>query len=154
MKNEMLKKVQELCDGINYNRDVPEEAKKLAKENNIVIIVGGSDDLMYCYGAESYLADCVEHSEGWDGCDLAKDACDKQLQEEAKQLGLKIWWCGEIINTGEKREGHSINESGAFSYSVNDNIQSLDFKVMEENGDVYCIGKVIQLPEDFKSYKG
>lgn len=147
-----LNEIKALCDGIEYNRGVPEEAKMLAKENNIIIIVGGSDDLMYCYGAECYLTDYCEHGYGWDG-DTLKDISDKRLKKEAKQLGLMIWWCGEIVKDGLKIEGYSAEESGAFSYSVNDNIKSLDFKVIEgnEEGDIYCTGKIIELPEGFKS---
>lgn len=148
----VLEQIKNICDGIEYSRDIPEEAEKLAKENNIVVIVGGSDDLMYAYGADSYLTDYCEHSEGWDGCDLSKHASDKQLRKEAKQLGLKIFWCGSIDKTGETIEGYNTEESGAFSYKVNDDIEHLNFKVMERD-EVYCTGIIIQLPEDFKSYK-
>ena len=148
----ILEQIHKLCDGIEYSRHIPKEAEKLAKENGIVIIVGGSDDLMYAYGAESYLTDYCEHSEGWDGCDLTKHASDKQLLKEAKQLGLKIFWCGTIEKTGETIEGYNTDESGAFSYSVKDGIEALDFKVMEDN-DVYCTGKIIKLPENFVSAK-
>lgn len=149
----ILEKIKSICDSISYSRDIPEQAKKLAKENNIVIIVGGSDDLMYCYGADSYMTDYIEHAEGWDGCDLAKHASDKQLRNEAKQLGLKIFWCGNIKKTGESIEGYNTDESGAFSYTVNENIKHLNFKVMEDEKEVYCTGIIIQLPDDFKSEK-
>jgi len=148
----ILEQIKLICDGIEYSRDIPEEAKKLAKENGVVVIVGGSDDLMYAYGAESYLTDYFEHDEGWDGCDLAKDASDKQLKKEAKQLGLKIFWCGIIESTGEKIEGYSTLESGAFSYKVADNIEHINFKVMEDE-DVYCTGIIIKLPDGFISAK-
>jgi hypothetical protein len=149
---EILEQIHKLCDGIQYSRHIPDEAEKLAKENGIVVIVGGSDDLMYAYGAESYLTDYCEHSEGWDGCDLAKDASDKQLKKEAKQLGLKIFWCGTIEKTGETIDGYNIDESGAFSYKVADNIEHLNFKVMEDK-DVYCTGIIIKLPDGFISAK-
>lgn len=145
---EILNKIKELCDGIKYNRNIPEEAKKLAKENNIVVIVGGSDDLMYCYGADSYLTEYCEHSCGWGGEDLTKIKGDKKLKKEAKQLGLKIWWCGKIENLSLTIEDYNVDKSGAFSYSVNENIKSLDFLVMEDE-DVYCTGKIIQLPDNF-----
>ena len=48
---ELSEQIKAICDGIEYSRDVPKEAKELARENNIVIIVGGSDDLMYCYAS-------------------------------------------------------------------------------------------------------
>lgn len=147
---EILNKIQELCNGIQYRRDIPEEAKKIAKENNIIVIVGGSDDLMYCYGADSYLTYECEHSCGWDGEDLTTIKGNKKLKKEAKQLGLKIWWCGKIENQSLEIQGYDVDKSGAFSYSVNEDIQSLDFLVMEEN-DVYCTGKIILLPENFVS---
>jgi hypothetical protein len=151
---ETIDQIRQICDGIPYIRDVPEEAKKLAEENNIVIIVGGSDDLMYCYGSESYLSGYCEHCEGWDGSDLTQHASDLQLKEEAKQLGLKIFWCGKIERTGEILEDYDLNESGAFSYRVNENIDHRHFKVMECEGDedVYCTGIIIKLPNGFKSY--
>ncbi len=144
-----LEEIKAICDGIEYSRDVPNEAKELAKENNIVIIVGGSDDLMYCYGAECYLTDYCEHSYGWDG-DTLKDISDKQLEKEAEQLGLMIWWCGEIVDAGLKIENYDTNKNGAFSYSVKDGIEALDFKVVEDDNDVYCTGKIIKLPDGFK----
>lgn len=148
----ILSKIKDLCNGIEYSRDIPNEAKTLAKENGIVVIVGGSDDLMYCYGAESYLTKEREHSEGWDGEDLTKSK-NKPLQKEAKQLGLKIWWCGEISDTGEKKKNYSTDESGAFSYSVNKSIEHLHFLVCENENDfsdIYCTGIIIRLPENFK----
>jgi len=150
-KMSKLQEIKNICDGIEYSRDVPEEAKRIAKENNIIIIVGGSDDFMYCYGADCYLTDYVEHSYGWDG-DTLKYIDDKNLQKEAEQLGLMIWWCGEIVDEGLKIDGYDTKESGAFSYSVNESIESLDFKVLEDytNRDVYCTGKIIQLPKNFK----
>lgn len=145
---EVLNRIKELCDGIQYSRDIPDEAKKIAKENNIVVIVGGSDDLMYCYGADSYLTEYCEHSYGWDGEDLTKIKGDKKLKKEAKQIGLKIWWCGKIENQMLEIENYDVKKNGAFSYSVNENIKSLDFLVMEDE-DVYCTGKIIQLPSNF-----
>jgi len=152
----MLEKIQKLCDGIEYSRDIPKEVEALAKENGIIVIVGGSDDLMYCYGADSYLTDQVEHGVG-EGEDLTIYEYDKSLRKEAKQLGLKIWWCGEIKSSGERKPKYSTAESGGFSYSVNPDIEHLEFKVLEDAGtdyeDVYCTGIIIKLPENFKSYK-
>lgn len=153
--NEVIEKIKAICDGIPYTREIPFKAEQLAKQNGIVVIVGGSDDLMYCYGADSYLARECEHSEGWDGCDLSLHACEEPLRKEAEQLGLKIFWCGKIVKTGETIEGYDTEKSGAFSYKVADGIEYADFIVMEEEGsnEVYCTGIIIKLPENFVSYK-
>ena len=149
----ILNKIQKLCHGIEYSRQIPDEAEKLAKENGIVVIVGGSDDLMYCYGADCYLTDEVEHGVGWDGEDLSKIKGEKKLKKEAKQLGLKIWWCGKIKEYGDVKPNYSIDESGAFSYSVNEDIEYLEFLVCENENDfsdIYCTGIIIKLPDNFK----
>ena len=153
-KVNILQKIKEICDGIEYTRHIPKEAEELAKQNNIVVIVGGSDDLMYCYGADCYMTYCCEHGYGWDGNTL-KNISDKQLEKEANQLGLKIWWCGKIEKEGLVREGYSVDKKGAFSYTVNDKIEYLDFKVLEskKESDVYCTGIIIKLPDDFVSCK-
>lgn len=152
MESKIIDHLQEICNGIPYTRSVPKEAEKLAKEHGCVIIVGGSDDLMYCYGANSYLTEYCEHSEGWDGCDLATEAGREALREEAKQLGLKIFWCGSILSTKEQVKGYDIKESGAFSYQLKEGIEHRHFKVLERenDNDVYCTGIIIKLPESFK----
>ncbi len=81
------------------------------------------------------------------------NASEKQLLKEAKQLGLKIFWCGSIVKTGETIKGYNTDESGAFSYKVNDDIEHLNFKVMEDDNNVYCTGIIIKLPENFVSAK-
>ena len=147
----MLEKLYEMLNGIDYTRDVPEEAKQLAKDNGYIIVVGGSDDLMYCYGADSWLSEYVEHSYGWDG-DTLKDIDDELLRDEAKQLGLEIYWCGKIVNTNKEILGYDTEKQGAFSYVVSDDIVSKDFIVYENDkkNEVYCTGKIIKLPKDFK----
>jgi len=147
----ILNKLYELCNGIEIRKDIPKEAEKLAKDNGYVIIIGGSDDLMYCYGSDSYLTEYQEHSYGWDGDNLI-NIRDKQLENEAKQLGLKIFWCGEILQTNEKIPNYDVEKQGAFSYQVNEKIISKDFIVFEKK-DVYCTGIIIKLPKNFKKTK-
>ena len=74
-----LKEIYNLCHGIGYSRDIPKEAEEIAKANNIIVIVGGSDDLMYCYGSKSYLTEECEHPYGWDGEDFSDIEDDKLL---------------------------------------------------------------------------
>lgn len=149
----MINELFKMCNGIEYTRDIPKDAEQYAKENGFIIIVGGSDDLMYCYGAKSYMTDYVEHGYGWDGNDLI-DIDDKQLECEAKQIGLKIWWCGHISSKSPyyKLENYDMDKMGAFSYTVNDDIEFKNFTVFEDekHNEVYCTGIIVKLPESFK----
>jgi len=152
----MIDKLYEKINNLEYRGEVPTEAVQFAKDNGLVFIMGGSDDLMYAYGAKSYLTDYEEHSYGDDGNDL-KDIGDERLKKEAAQLGLKIFWCGKILNRNEEIkeeiEGYDTDKQGAFSYTVNDNIESKDFIVLENEGEdeVYCTGLIIKLPDDFEA---
>lgn len=147
-----IEKLYLMVNGIEYTREIPKEAEIFAKENNLIVIVGGSDDLMYCYGANSYLTNRCEHSYGWDGDDLI-DISDKQLENEAYQLGLEIYWCGKILKRKKKLQNYNVAKNGAFSYKVKDGIKFKDFIVYEDlnpHSDVYCTGIIIELPENFK----
>ncbi len=153
----MINKICELVNGTTYTRTVPKEAIKLAKENGYIIIVGGSDDLMYCFGAECYMTDCEEHSYGWDG-DTLTNIEDKKLEAEAKQLGLEIYWCGEIIKGDKvvkKIDNYDTEKQGAFSYKVKEEIKYKNFIVYEDEkkNEIYCTGIIIELPKKFKREK-
>ncbi len=148
----MINKLFNLLDKTEYYRDVPLKAKDLAKENGYIIIVGGSDNLMYCFGAPSWMTNYIEHGYGWDGEDF-KDIGDKCLQDEANQLGLEIFWCGK--NQSNEVENYDWEKQGAFSYKVKDEIISKDFIVYEdkEKNEIYCTGIIIKLPKTFKENK-
>lgn len=151
--NKMLENLFKLCDGIAYTRSIPKEAVKYAEDNGFIVIVGGSDDLMYAYGAKSYLTDVVEHGYGWDGSDLS-DIDDERLEFEAKQLGLKILWCGEIDGK-VIIENYDHTKLGAFSYQVKEGVEFKNFTVFEDEkrDEVYCTGIIIKLPNYFKIWK-
>jgi len=155
----MIDKIYGIVNGIEYSRDIPEEAKELAKENNCIVIVGGSDNLMYVYGAKSFLVDYIEHGYGWGGTDFSEyENMDKEDYDidaifEINQLGLEIYWCGKIETSSKKIENYNTDKSGAFSYKVKEGIRFKDFTVYENSKkeEVYCTGIIIQLPDDFKS---
>lgn len=161
-----IDEIYNICNGIEYTREVPKEAVELAKKEGYVIIVGGSDDLMYCYGAKCYLTDTLEHSYGYDGNTLT-DISDIQLKLEAEQLGLEIYWCGKIFerikypetwdyskeqNVIKELKGYDVEKQGGFSYKVKEGIEYKDFTVyenLEKGNEVYCTGIIFKLPDDF-----
>ena len=65
---------------------------------------------------------------------------------------------GGIIQDGEENlSGYAAGkyvvavDFNTFSYTVSENIKSLNFKVMEADDDVYCTGIIIQLPKYFNN---
>ena len=151
---QVLKKAKELLGEVVYRENLSKEVIQYAKDNNLIIIMGGSDDLMYVYGVDCYLTDYEEHDAGWDGEDLSLSE-NESLNKEASQLGLKILWCGKIQDK-QIIENYSIEESGAFNYLVNDNINSLEFIIYEnskEDGEVYGKGLIVELPKNFEIAK-
>jgi hypothetical protein len=151
---ESTNEIFQICNGITYNREVPKEAIEIAKNNNTIIIVGGSDDLMMVYGIDCYMTKLQEHDYGWDGDDL-KNIEDKKLEEEATQLGLKIFWSGKILKTNENFPNYDFEKIGSFSYLVKENIEFKNFKVYEDESkeEIYCTGIIIELPNSFSCSK-
>ena len=146
-----INKVYELLNNSYYRESVNPEAISIAMDNNLVILMGASDDLFEAYGAISYLTNYAEHGGVNDGSTLTNIE-DKALENEAKQLGLKVYWCGEISESSDKLLNYDWQKEGAFSFTVNDDIQFMNFTVLEERGsdEVYCTGIIFKLPKDFK----
>jgi hypothetical protein len=146
----MINKLFELLNGIEYSRDIPEEAKEMAEKEGYIIILGGSDDLLLCYGAKSWMTEYEEHGYGWDGEDF-KNIADKKLQDEANQLGLEIFWNGK--NQSNKIKNYDWEKQGSFSYKVKDEVESKKFIVYEDikTKEVYCTGLIVKLPNNFIS---
>ncbi len=154
----ILDKIQQLCDGLEYREDPCEEAQQLAKDNNCIIVIGASDDLMETYGVHCELTENRGRGEfgcfdGTDFSELQKYIDDgdnyrdyRQLKKEIDSIGLKVFWYGEIEGTGIKQENYNYEEMGCFCYTVKDGIEYRDFKVYED-GKIYCTGKVIKMPE-------
>ena len=65
---------------------------------------------------------------------------------------IELNWIQENLERIVKEiEGYDTDKSGAFSYKVNDNIESKDFIVYEneKKDQVYCTGIILQLNKDF-----
>ena len=150
----VLDKLFEMLNLMKESRNISDEAKELARDNGYVVIIGGSDDLMYAYGAESWLTKYCEHSYGWGG-DALVDIGDKLLEGEASQLGLEIFRYGRIMNwrTKElvKEDPTYSRDFGTFTYKVKEGIEFKHFLVAsyDDPSEMYCQGIIIKLPDDF-----
>jgi len=71
----IIDKLFDICNGIVEERDIPASAKALAKKHGYIIVVGGSDDLFYVFGAKCYMTERIEHSYGFSGDSLDDLVC-------------------------------------------------------------------------------
>jgi hypothetical protein len=132
-----MKTLQKMLYGIEYTRHIPQEAEDYAIKHNLIVIVPGSDDLFYAYGADCYLTQQVEF-DCWDGTDF-EDA-DNDLKNEVKKYNLKVLWCGRIDDTIFIKD-YSILEKGAFSYQVD--VKHKHFPIMEEKNVILLDNKTV-----------
>lgn len=152
----MIDEIYRIVNETTMYRDIPDEAKALAREHGYIVIVAGSDDLMYCYGADCYMTRRIEHGGVYHGLDLSEHP-DEKLRREASQLGLKVFWCGKLRTKdgGEEAiEGYSVKKYGGFSYIVGSDVESRNFSVLDDatSGgapEVYCTGIIVKLPGNF-----
>lgn len=134
------KQLAEMLDGIEYpaDRAITKETKNQAKEDGLVIVYGGSDDLTEFDGA------IYDERSAWEGAKhwvvgtglYPANRCDDERCPNYERpstnnaVPLKAIWCGP---------------SGA-SWEFDFPVAHETFKVMED-GEVYCYGIVFSLAD-------
>lgn len=136
----MIDKIVEMLNYREYLDEVTPEIRKMAKENNIVIVYGRSDDLMIFDGAIQDEAGCYEGGAAFinsNGLFSSEEncicsACEdcKYIQEERNKCKI-IWakWCVSNV---------------AWTYLID--IPHKTFKILED-GEIYCRGIVFSLDD-------
>lgn len=134
----MIDKIADMLNGREYGDEVTPEIRKMAKENNIVIVYGRSDDLMIFDGAIQDEVGCYEGGAAYvnhDGLfspedDFICSDCEycKYIQIERNKCKI-IWakWCMSNI---------------AWTYLTD--IPHQTFNILED-GEIYCRGIVFSL---------
>lgn len=134
-----------LLDGCEYTKEVSREVATQAKENNLVIVFGGSDDLIELNGAINDDLDCYEGGifkitkhgilNSFEG--LVDDGAGEE--EFAEYFKLK-----PVTNEIEA----VWNDGEPWTYKTD--VPHSTFNVMRD-GEIYCVGLVFSLT-DLKSW--
>lgn len=136
----MINKIAKMLNGREYLNEVTPEIRKLAKENNIVIVYGRSDDLMIFDGAIQDEVGCYEGGVAYFNnnglfspeddfiCSDCKNC--KYIQIERNKCKI-IWgkWCVSNV---------------AWTYLTDIPHNTFD---ITEDGEIYCKGIVFSLDD-------
>ena len=93
---------------------------------------------------------------------VIEDLKDYSINEDkwafqAKEIGLKIYWCNECIDFNTKikelykEKNYTLDEYGAFTFKVDNKYNSLEFKVLLPDDEIlndnkiYCTGLIVKL---------
>jgi hypothetical protein len=129
-------------NGMEYGKDIPDNLLKSAKENNLIIIYGSSDDLMElegairdeggCYCGEEFMIDREGLLPDRDQIE-EDDELEEYFKRKKSAKKITAIWCAE----GEP----------AWTYKTT--IPHATFEVIEGNGDleVQCRGIVFSLDD-------
>lgn len=136
--SEITKQIAKMIDGSQYGSEVTKEIVELAKSNNVVIVFGGSDDLMEFRGSIDDEIRCFEGGTAYITADkelLDEDCladCSKckylaKILESCTQI--KALWCETLSNC---------------SWTYKTTIPHETFSIWEDD-EQYCIGIVFSL---------
>lgn len=130
------KELAEKLNGCEIGNETTKEIESIAKENDLVIVFGASDDLMEFGGAiDEELGACDETKVKLNADGLLLTECDNddcpyfaRLVAEST-LFIEALWCNEDID-----------------WTYKTNIQHETFDIMED-GEIYCRGIVFSLKD-------
>ena len=132
----MIKEIAKQLENSQYRNIGSKELFEKAKENNIVILYGASDDILEIEGA---FRDEVDSDGGRDFNILTEDD-NAEDYSFLKDLNIKIYWHG-MINDKQEIET-DIPWTFAFNDKFKDKIE--EFTIIEDD-ETNCIGLIIQL---------
>jgi hypothetical protein len=135
------KELASQLEGSEYPFDVPKALAIQAKESGLVVICGGSDDLVEFYGAfQDKIGGPGKFEIGPNGLIGGFDEVDKGDKD-----ALKAYFAIE----GTGREIESVWCDGEYSWTYKTDIPHECFDVVED-GDKYCRGIVFRLADCVK----
>lgn len=134
-----LQQLQKMLDGREYLSETTKEIEKFAKDNNLVIVFGCSDDLVEFRGA---IYDESGASDGrviyFDKKELFYNACDENCPYFEQLVDLRL----NKIKDLYQLTVHQPKDERFWSYSTD--LAHLEFSIMEDD-EPYCTGIIIDL---------
>ena len=128
-----------MLDGRDYDNEITKDEEIIAEKNGLVVVFGGSDDLMEFIGAIYNEIDCYEGvtayltPKGLFKHKCESDSCPYEEESKDKCKTINALWC---------------NERGC-SWTYETKIQHASFDIFDECGEKYCRGIVFSI-EDLK----
>lgn len=127
------KELAQLLNGRECRNEITSDEEKLAKENNLVVVFGESDDLMEFRGAIDDEVDCYDGGTAYlTKKGVIQNECDdkycpyfEELQEQAEQI-------------------HAIWDNGDYLWSYKTDIPHETFEIFED-GEKECQGIVFSM---------
>lgn len=135
-----VKKLAEAINGREYREETTPEDRAFAKENNLIIIFGGSDDLCYFEGAYSDEASAYEGDKFYWLADLKKFISEGELDETADCPR-----CGAAPEPEFYIEQTFSPEGKHMTWGFETNFPIYEKFLIHEEGEIYGEGLVIQL---------
>lgn len=136
-----VKEFAEMLNGREYGEEITQEESILAKENNLVVVYGASDDLMEFEGA------IYDELDAWEGTiarlskeGILKSPCDDHPDFCAHKCKyfVDVWKYAKTIKAVWGQNG--------ISWTYETEIPHETFNIMED-GDVYCRGIVFSMDD-------
>jgi hypothetical protein len=130
-----------MLHGREYPNDVTKEVAMLAKENDLVIVHGGSDDIMYFAGAMAEEIGAYNgHTAHIDVQGAVPEFADLCLDQDEE--GLRRYFA----SAGARREIDAVWDEDDISWQYRTTIPHVTFDIMEDE-EVYCRGIVFAVKD-------
>lgn len=124
----MLKEIKSRIDKIDIKQEIPKDVQVLAKDNNILIAYGGSDDLLELRGAIN------EEYGAWEGFDPRVMSGDGRREIEVLKkllsIDLVMNWCP--------------NDELSGNFTLKEGVEFEEFDIIEDE-EVFCRGVIVQM---------
>lgn len=132
----------ETLNGNEYGNEITKEQEQQAKEAGLVVVFGGSDDLMELRGAIYDEFSC------YDGGEIKFTKEGTQIEEDDMEV-LEKYNLVHKLNTIEAiwDEGYDAGEGDErCSWQYKTEIPHSTFRIMED-GELYCVGIVFSISD-------
>lgn len=150
MKTMTKEQLAELLDGNEYLDEITKEQEQIAKENNLLVLFGASDDLLEMRGA------IYDEVEAYDGGDYAL-ALDGELYADGeeentyhKAVGNEVLLISDEYDNDDNprliRADWCPEDRPDLSWRLFSNMPYASFTI-KEDGEPFCAGLVIDLDE-------
>lgn len=133
------KQLAELLDAREYDNEITPEEEKLARDNNLVVVFGASDDLCEILGAIDDEVGCYNGGNFFINKNGVSD-----ITEEDEEVLNKYGVLDQIKD--QNRGITAIWDQDGYSWTYKTDIPHETFEIVD-NGNKYCRGIVFSLED-------